>query len=311
MNHYANLMLLFFIAIVSGCGSDESLLNNPVAEVNKVTVVENRELSSHREIDLLYPTTGTSLAGTLYIPPGEGPFPVILFHFGSNAWERANTPVSYPTNLYYQHNIALFVYDRRGLGQSGGTCCQSDITLLADDVIAGVAALSTINEVDRKKIGALGFSQGGWVVPNAAARTSQIAFTIVGSGGAVSENHEDIYSHLTGDDNCKASDLSISEIDATMAEVESGGYDPEADLILMQQPAYWYYGENDTSHPIRQAVANLEEFQQVYNKDWQVTLHDNVNHEFVVDGGPCVSEGNVLNTFDPLIIWLEKVLEEL
>jgi pimeloyl-ACP methyl ester carboxylesterase len=305
------MILVQSLTLLLGCGNDENLLNNPVTEVSEVTIFEIREFNTHKEIDLVYPTTLTTLAGTLYIPLGQGPFPVILFHFGSNAWERDNTHIDYPTNLYFEHQIALFVYDRRGLGRSGGTCCESSIFLLADDVIAGVAALSTVNEIDSTKIGVLGFSQGGWVVPLAAARSKQIAFTIVGSGGAVSEDEEALYSLITGDEKCEASNLSHNEIDNIMADVSSGGYDPQNDLILMDQPAYWYYGENDTSHPIRQAIANLQELKQAYGKDWEIKLHPSVNHEFIIDGGPCDSEGEVLNTFDSQLNWLEQVLDKL
>lgn len=311
MKYLSNMVVVLSLTLLLGCRNDENLLKNQVTEVSEISILELREFSTHKELDLLYPTTLTTLAGTLYIPLGYGPFPVILFHFGSNAWERDNTHIDYPTNSYFKHEIALFVYDRRGLGQSGGTCCESKISLLADDVIAGVAALSTISEIDSSKIGVLGFSQGGWVVPHAAARSNQIAFTIVGSGGAVSEDEEALYSFITGDEQCVASNLSHSEIDNIMSDVSSGGYEPQNDLILMEQPAYWYYGEKDTSHPVRQAIANLQELKQVYGKNWEIKLHTNANHEFIIDGGPCDSEGEVLNTFDSQWNWLEQVLDNL
>ena len=312
MTYLQLLCLPLFLTLILGCAeTQDALFANEVTQVTQMQVMEKRESESHTEYDLLYPTTDTTLGGTLYLPPGNGPFPVILFHFGSNGWERANTPVGYPTNLYRDINVGLFFYDRRGLGESGGVCCEAEIERLAGDVLAGVEALSQIPEVDANKIGLFGFSQGGWVVPNAASRSNKVAFTIVGSGGGVSIFEEDVYSHITGDEACERSDLSETEIDDLMANITPGGYNPYEDLTTMTQPAYWYYGEDDTSHPVRQVKRNLTEIQQTYGKNWQIQIFENANHEFLLNSGPCVARGKLADTFTPLSEWLLATLEQL
>jgi len=124
-------------------------------------------------------------------------------------------------------------------------------------------------------------------------------------------HEEDVYSHITGDEACKASALTRQEIDEFMATVTPGGYDPKSDLLNMTQPAYWYYGENDTSHPIRQVKQNLEDIRTTYGKNWQIEMFDNANHEFLLNASPCVSEGQLADTFTPLSEWLLNTLEQL
>ena len=303
--------LCLSINLLIACDDQQGLLTNDVEEVHEITFKPMRELTTHNEVDILYPSSDVTLGATLYLPKGAGPFPVILFHFGSGAWQRNSTEIRYETNLYHKMGIALLSYDRRGLGESGGICCDGDIPLLASDVLAGVDALLAHPLIDNSKIGVLGFSQGGWVVPYAAARTTDIAFTLIGSGSAVSMDEEALYSNITGDEECKLSGLSVTEIDDIMAQAVPGGYDPYDDLVMMSKPAYWYYGELDTSNPYRQSIKVLEDIQQNYQKDWQIDLHPNANHEFYIGGGPCEapSDGEYADTFTPVKQWLTKILE--
>ena len=89
------LTLIFIPLILTACkgGSGESILTNQVEETPVVVIKATRDYDTHREVDMIYPTTDTTLGGTLYLPKGPGPHPVVLFHFGSNAWERATTPM--------------------------------------------------------------------------------------------------------------------------------------------------------------------------------------------------------------------------
>jgi dienelactone hydrolase len=85
--------------------------------------------------------------------------------------------------------VAVFVYDKRGTGASGGKYTQ-DFDLLADDA---VAATQEARRLSADRVGRVGYqsgSQGGWIAPLAANRTS-VDFAIVCFGLAVSVNDED------------------------------------------------------------------------------------------------------------------------
>src|SRR5262249_12169705 len=63
---------------------------------------------------------------------------------------------------------------------------QANISDLADDALAGVQFLKGRQDIDLKRIGLMGGSEGGWVVPLAASRSKDIAFIFVSSPSALS-----------------------------------------------------------------------------------------------------------------------------
>ena len=138
----------------------------------------------------------------------------------SSSWTRFDIRFTL-TEPWLERGIAVLLYDKRGVGASGGECCPALDTgyfpLLATDLIQGVEALKLYSGIDPLRIGLYGFSQGGWVLPNAAARSPSVAFTVIGSGPAVSLGEELLYSRLTGESECRESGLSEAEIDAQMA----------------------------------------------------------------------------------------------
>ncbi|QRX90416.1 alpha/beta hydrolase family protein [Streptomyces noursei] len=79
--------------------------------------------------------------------------------------------------------ITTLVFDKRTVGYS---TTHHDYDLLADDALAGVRLLRERKDVDPHLVGLWGFSEGGWVAPLAAARSSDVAFliTLGGSGYA-------------------------------------------------------------------------------------------------------------------------------
>jgi pimeloyl-ACP methyl ester carboxylesterase len=74
--------------------------------------------------------------------------------------------------------IAVFIFDRRGSGKSGGKHEGSEYALLADDGISAMRMLSQDDRIDPRRIGFWGLSQGGWLSLLAASRSPQSAFAI-------------------------------------------------------------------------------------------------------------------------------------
>ena len=74
--------------------------------------------------------------------------------------------------------IAVFVYDRRGSGASGGDEGHYDFQILAQDGAAARNALANSPHVDAARIGYWGISQGGWLALVAGAIDSKAAFVV-------------------------------------------------------------------------------------------------------------------------------------
>jgi hypothetical protein len=119
-----------------------------------------------------------TLNGTLHVPKVHGRVPaVVVFHAASSPTRDAPLYRHLPEMLP-PLGIAVFVFDRRGSGKSGGKLEETDYNMLADDGIAALRMLVADKRIDSRKIGFWGLSQGGWLSLLAASRISQAAFAI-------------------------------------------------------------------------------------------------------------------------------------
>ena len=108
---------------------------------------------------------GETLAGTLVLPRGNGPFPIAVMVHGSEGYSARR--FYYYQSLFPAHGVGVLVYDKRGSGDSTGTYTQ-DFHLLADDAVAALKEARRLAGSRAGRIGFLGASQGGWVAPLAA-----------------------------------------------------------------------------------------------------------------------------------------------
>ncbi len=146
----------------------------------------------YREEEVSFENSGAGikLAGTLTIPPGKGPFPAVVLVAGSGAHDRdealmGHRPFLVLSDYLTRRGIAVLRYDKRGVGESGGTYATATTADFADDAEAGLAYLETRAEVDRRKIGLIGHSEGGMIAPLLAARNSSVAFIVMLAGPGI------------------------------------------------------------------------------------------------------------------------------
>lgn len=130
---------------------------------------------------------GIKLAGTLTLPHSEGPFPAVILITGSGGQDRNETvfghrPFLVLADYLTRRGIAVLRVDDRGVGGSTGNLFESTSEDFAGDVLTGVNYLKSRKEVNPKKIGLIGHSEGGIVAPIAAARSSDVAFIVLMAG---------------------------------------------------------------------------------------------------------------------------------
>jgi hypothetical protein len=99
--------------------------------------------------------------------------------------------------LFAAEGIATLAYDKRGTGTSTGDYRFATLADLADDAGAAVAMLRARNDVDPKRVGLLGTSQGPWLATIIAAKDSAIALLLFSSGGGVGVGEQEIYRRTT------------------------------------------------------------------------------------------------------------------
>jgi pimeloyl-ACP methyl ester carboxylesterase len=132
-----------------------------------------------------------TLAGTVFVPIGRGRHPALVCIHGSGPVERS----TYESKAIFlaEHGIAALVYDKRGTGQSTGDWQVASPTELARDAVAGIELLRQRPDIDPTRIGAEGFSQGGWIAPLAATLSNDVAFVVVGSAAGLTPAEQSIY----------------------------------------------------------------------------------------------------------------------
>jgi uncharacterized protein len=133
---------------------------------------------------------GVRLAGTLTLPSGPGPFAAVLLITGSGAQDRDQTifehkPFLVLADALTRRGVAVLRVDDRGIGGSTGATLNDTTADFATDVEAGVAWLKTRREIDPKRIGLLGHSEGGVIAPLVAGRDPSIAFIVLLAGPGV------------------------------------------------------------------------------------------------------------------------------
>jgi erythromycin esterase len=143
---------------------------------------------AEHEVTVANPADGVTLAGTLTLPPGAGPFPAVLLVSGSGTQDRdyGNYPWNHPTFLVLadqltRQGIAVLRMDDRGIGGSGGERNPTN-DLVVGDALAALTLLGTRSEIDASRVGIIGHSWGGMVAALAAARGPDVRFLIALAG---------------------------------------------------------------------------------------------------------------------------------
>ena len=146
----------------------------------------------YREEEVSYDNKQQSvtLAATLTIPQGKGPFPAVVLITGSGPQDRDETLLGHKPFLILadyltRHGIVVLRADDRGTAKSTGDFKTATTADFATDTEAGIAYLKTRAEVNPRKIGLIGHSEGGVIAPMIAARNKDVAFIVMMAGTGV------------------------------------------------------------------------------------------------------------------------------
>ncbi len=142
--------------------------------------------------EVSYPNTrdGLKLAGTLTMPRTGGPFPAVILITGSGSQDRNETvfghrPFLVLADFLTRRGIAVLRVDDRGVGGSTGDASQATSEDFARDVLAGIDYLKTRREIDPKRLGLIGHSEGANIAPMAATQSSDVSFIVLLAGTGV------------------------------------------------------------------------------------------------------------------------------
>ncbi|HET6511994.1 MAG TPA: alpha/beta hydrolase [Candidatus Kapabacteria bacterium] len=137
---------------------------------------------AQEELKITLRDKGT-LAGTLTLPQGNGPFPVAVLISGSGVQDRDETIAGHKPFLVLadhltRNGIAVFRYDDRGAGSSKAVANVA-ADEVAKDVVEIIRTLKSNAKIDQNKIGLIGHSEGGFVSGIAAELDPSIRYAVL------------------------------------------------------------------------------------------------------------------------------------
>lgn len=134
---------------------------------------------------------GTVLAGTVISP--AAPLAGVVLLPGSGPAERADLePLA---RELAARGVAALTFDKRGCGESEGSWMEASLEDLADDALAAARTFPGVANLEGRRIGLWGHSQGVWVASLAAARSDLVGFLVGVSGGGLSPREVETFQY--------------------------------------------------------------------------------------------------------------------
>jgi uncharacterized protein len=240
--------------------------------------------------EVRFESHGAMLSGSIVFPAGDIRAAVVFVH-GSGKQERS----LYWAEKFAREGIVALVYDKRGAGKSGGdyeqnqNVSEKNLSLLADDALAGVKVLSGHPKLAGVRIGLAGISQAGWIAPLAAQRSSQVQFLVMWSGPVCKVSEEDIYSKFTADEDGEyappyADALRARTTQYIWPDFLGKDTDSSENLAKLSVPGFWIFSDNDRSIPVDLSLGHLKRLRKVGHRyDYALFSglgHNNMDHTF-------------------------------
>jgi dipeptidyl aminopeptidase/acylaminoacyl peptidase len=274
--------------------------------------------------EVTFESDGITLAGTLTMPKGAGPWPAVVLISGSGAQDRdENSPGPGGLKLgifrtiadsLTRRGIAVLRYDDRGVGGSGGSLADAGLSGLVADVEAAVAYLRDRREIAASRVGLIGHSEGGIIAPIVASRDSGIGAVVLMAGTAapidsvILEQSVQLALAAGGDsadvENARASTLRLMDAiregrEPENTELSPGAqrwlrehieHEPIATIKRVRAPVLIVNGGQDVQVSPEHARRLGAALEQAGHADHEVRIFPDLNHLFAGSRGEGLAE---------------------
>ena len=244
---------------------------------------------------------GDKLSGSIVLPEGQPIHAAVVFIHGSGEQARDLKLAE----RFAREGIAALVYDKRGVGKSGGkyegdqNVSEKNIALLADDANSALQRLSSYPPLKGTPVGFAGISQAGWIAPVAAEKSNLAKFLVMWSGPVGKVSEEDIFSKYTAD---KDSPVAPTYDEALRSRTQKYIWpdflgkdtDSSENLAKLSIPGLWVFSDNDGSIPVGLSIDRLQRLRK-----------NGHAFDYVLFSG--LGHNNMDRTFATAIAWLERL----
>ncbi len=253
--------------------------------------------------DITFLSHNDRLSGSIVFPVEHEIKAAVVFVHGSGKQTRS----LHWAERFAADGIAALVYDKRGVGQSGGTYESNqsvsgpNLDLLADDAVAALQVLANHWKTAAVPLGLTGISQAGWIVPLAAEKADDVDFMVLWSGPVCRVSEEDIFSKYTADlDATKvpsyAEALSARTSPYVWPDFLGKDTDPSESLVKLDIPGLWIFGAQDGSVPVDLSIQRLQALIDAHHP-YAYALFSNLGHN------------NMKETFSTATDWILHLAE--
>jgi len=272
-------------------------------------------LDASYEVVMVEAEDGTLIEAMFFVPNGGSEQKgAVVWTGGSSdgayhnyAWGLVET---YVLDVFLEHDMAVILTNKRGVGESEGNWYHSGIEGRTSDMVAVVHTAQEHPAIDADHVGMIGHSQGGWVVIHAAANHDDVAFIIslAGPTTSVAVNAEDNAYHMYTCEGFSEADLQqkieqktkLNNLGITLGNLTRFGslhqtallfaYDPADDLLALDTPSLFIYSENDDQVTPALSLDRLDElFNGNLPEHFTTIVLDDATHTFRLVDDPCDS----------------------
>jgi alpha-beta hydrolase superfamily lysophospholipase len=300
---------------------------DPVAEE---TESAESPLPPYDGVDVEFSSGDITLAGTVTMPRGEGPWPAAVLITGSGAQNRdedTEGPGGLKMGIFRviadtltRRGIAVLRYDDRGVGGSGGSLATAGLSDLVGDVDAAVRYLRADDRIDPTRVALVGHSEGGIIAPIVAADDPTIAAIVVMAGTAAPIDSVIMDQVASGAIEAGADSATVAQAreniaklaDAIRRDVDIDSIDvpdaikvlarnrkwfrehmesaPESTIKRVRAPVLIVNGGADVQVPPVHAERLGAALAETEHPDYEVRIFPDLNHLFAVSKGQGTAE---------------------
>jgi dienelactone hydrolase len=191
---------------------------------------------------------GVVLRGTVLAPASATPRrPGLVMLQG--AGNRGRQELRAEAEAFARRGVVTLIYDKRTVGYS---LLQRDYAVLAEDALAGLRLLRARSDVDPKSVGLWALSEGAFVAPLAANRSSDVRFLITVGAVGVTPVQQTVwaYGEYLRHAGVSGSLTATMQVTAARMTVAAGlfpeaNFDPVPAWEQVRQPVLAQWGELD------------------------------------------------------------------
>lgn len=215
--------------------------------------------------NIKFESAGATLSGTVFKPKNIKSA-VVIVHGSGQEKRMANI-----ASLLASNGIAVLTYDKRGVGESGGVYAGPEVgtnnidslnlNLLALDASAALNMLAANIPKHSGKLGLMGFSQAGWVIPIAAKINRHVKFMVIFSGPVVTTLEQLRFQFYTqGNANFWETHTEAEAREHINNDIDRYKFtstDPRTTLDKLSASGLWLFGGKDIQVPVNLSIERL------------------------------------------------------